>query len=587
MTSALKELVAMSRYAKSQGCSLAQAKAILSQLPTGIPSSPSTISTSVEKAVESATQIQSTPSHHAGTDRYGNPIEWNEEQWQFITTAKEGNSCILIGAAGTGKTTTMRGTVEEILRTKFIPPLEAAHKYLSSQAPGIVAISYTRRAVQNLRKAMPPELVPQCITIHKLLEYQPIFYEIIDPVSGETRKTMKFEPNRHRYNPLPESIKLVIIDESSMVSVDLFAQLKLALPHNPQFIFLGDIQQLPPVFGSAILGYKLLTLPVVELTQVYRQALESPIIRLAHRILSGNPILHAEFPEWKYPNQLTLHPWKKRISADAALLTTAAFFKAAYDQSAYDPSEDQILIPFNKACGTDELNKHIANHIARSSGATTHEVIAGFNKHYFSVGDKVLYEKEDAEITDIKRNPLYAGKWPQPASNNLDYWGCLQIDTSNELTHHAIDESPENVDALLESMAAGLDDEDGEGRVREASHIITVRLFDSEQSVEIKSAAAINSLLLAYALTIHKSQGSEWRKVFLVLHQSHNTMLQRELLYTACTRAKQELYVICEPDSFEKGINGQRIKGNTVEEKANFFKGKLAAGEEELLAIVS
>ena len=51
-------------------------------------------------------------------------------------------------------------------------------------------------------------------------------------------------------------------------------------------------------------------------------------------------------------------------------------------------------------------------------------------------------------------------------------------------------------------------------------------------------------------------------------------MIQRELLYTACTRAREELYVICEPDAFEKGINGQRIKGNSLAEKAEFFKGK-------------
>ena len=96
----------------------------------------------------------------------------------------------------------------------------------------------------------------------------------------------------------------------------------------------------------------------------------------------------------------------------------------------------------------------------------------------------------------------------------------------------------------------------------------------------------MNSIVMAYALTVHKSQGSEWRKVFFILHQSHNTMIQRELMYTACTRAREELYVICEPDSFEKGITGQRIRGNTLTEKAQFFKGKLESGDSDLISIM-
>lgn len=519
---------------------------------------------------------------HSGTDRYGNRIIFNKEQSSFIDLVLENKSAILIGAAGTGKTSTTNGAVELLLRTRHFPTISDSHKHLPSDTPGIVAISYTRRAVMNLRRAMPEELKSNCITIHKLLEYGPVFYEVFDETSGEYRKTMKFEPSRNRFNPLPATIRTIIIDESSMVSVDLFHKIWTALPQpqSVQFIFLGDIQQLPPVFGSAILGFKMLKLPVVELIQVYRQALESPIIRLAHRILSGNPISVSEFPEWKTPNKLTLHPWKKKISADHALQTISNFFRQAWDTGNYDPSSDMILIPFNKACGTDELNKVIANHIARKQNKTTYEVIAGYNKHYFSEGEKILFEKEDAEIVSIERNPTYAGKWPQSPSKHLDYWGCLQADES-ELEHHITDETDEDIDLLLSTLQSEVED-----RVREASHIITIRILDSGREVEIKSAAEINNLIMAYALTVHKSQGSEWRKVFLILHQSHATMIQRELLYTGCTRAREELYVICEPDSFQKGITGQRIKGNTLVEKAQHFQGKLEAGEDSLLTEV-
>lgn len=556
--------------------------------PTGSNSnSNSTITQSSNNTTDTTESADSTESmHHYGIDRYGNQIEYNKEQWQFIQTVLSRKSCILIGAAGTGKTTSTRGAIESLLRECYIPKLHSApaHKHLSTESPAIVAVSYTRRAVSNLKRAMPEELQGNCITIHKLLEYQPFFYEVFDEESQEYKKTMRFEPARNEFNKLPPEIRTIIIDESSMVSVDLFHKIWVALsdPQSVQFIFLGDIQQLPPVFGSAILGYKMLSLPTIELTTVYRQALESPIIRLAHRILSGNSIPVSDYTtEWNIPGQLKLHPWKKKISADAALQTLAVFFRQAYDSGNYNPDTDMCLIPFNKACGTDELNKHIANHIARKKNRITYEVIAGYNKHYFSVGDKILYEKEDAEILEIKRNPMYSGKWPQPPSEYLNYWGHL--DTSGVVSAESFSleseqQTEEEIDAMLESLAADVED-----RVREASHILTIKLNDSEREVTIKTAADINNLVMSYALTIHKSQGSEWRKVFLILHQSHNTMMQRELLYTACTRAKEELYVICEPDSFTKGIQGQRIKGNTLAEKAQYFQGKLERGEESFL----
>ena len=536
-----------------------------------------------------AAEVSHIVGEHHGIGKHGEAIIYNTEQWEFIQKVLSGQSCILIGAAGTGKTTSTRGAISTLLKEKYIPPIADSHKYLPANAPAIVAVSYTRRAVMNLKQAMPSELADNCITIHKLLEYQPNFYEVFNEETGEYKKTMRFEPNRNQYNKLPASIRTVIIDESSMVSVDLYHQIYVALenPSSVQFIFLGDINQLPPVFGSAILGFKGLTLPTVELTQVYRQALESPIIRLAHRILSGNPIPHTELESLNIPSQLKLHPWKKKISPDSALLTIAAFFKQAYSAGHYSPESDMILIPFNKACGTDELNKHIANHIARCHKRTTYEVIAGFNKYYFTIGEKLLYEKEDATLIKIERNPTYVGKWPQSPSTTLNYWG--HIDESEEesllelgessTTSDSDSETSEDVDRMLELLA----NSDVEERVREASHILTIRMNDTEREIEIKSAAEINSLLMAYSLTVHKSQGSEWKKVYCIFHQSHNTMIQRELLYTAITRAREELYVICEPDTFEKGINGQRIKGNTLAEKYEYFKGKLDSNEEPFL----
>lgn len=529
-----------------------------------------------DTVTQTQTQTQTDEITHA-TNQYGIDITYNSEQSQFIHLASSGKSCVLIGAAGTGKTTCQKGAVLSLLQSGRIPVISdnLSHKYVKQGTPGIVLTSFTRRAVRNLKRAMSDDLKDNCITLHKLLEYQPVQYEVYDEEQDKYKMTMRFEPTRSAINPLPSTIKCIVFDESSMISCELFDQLCSALQHEVQFIFVGDIQQLPPVFGSAILGFKLLELPVVELTQVYRQALESPIIALATDIRNGIPLpAFTERIEREHPTQgkLTLHPWKKKLHPDVALLTVAKFFTSAYTEGMYDPFEDQILIPFNKSCGTDELNKHIANHIAHTAGKEVWEVIAGYNKHYFSVGDLVLFDKEDAEIIRIVRNGTYLGKRPQKESTTLDYWGH---DTAGTAKYDADDFDLEQIDSFLEAAASST----GEDKVNSSSHIITVRMIDTGEEVDLDTASEINSLILSYALTVHKSQGSEWERVFVVLHQSHNTMLQRELLYTAITRAKKELYVICEPDHFDKGVRNQKIKGTTLAEKAEYFKGKLSSRE--------
>lgn len=503
----------------------------------------------------------------AQTDKYGKLITYNTKQQEFVTLASSGVSCVLIGAAGTGKTTCMKGTVQSLIQNGKAGLLESSgHKHLQSGTPGIVICAYTRRAVNNIRKNLSDDVSSNCITIHKLLEYQPFYYEVMDEMTGDTKTKMEFKPSRSAANPLPSSIRTIIFEESSMIGTDLYKEVIDACPHSPQLIFLGDIQQLPPVFGPAILGFKLLSLPVVELTEVYRQALESPIISLAHRILSGNPISHNQYQEWKKPEQLTIHAWKKKVSPQDALNTAGQFFIAAEKSGAYSPEDDIILLPFNKSFGTEELNKIIANHLAKKRNEITHEIVAGFVKHYLSVGDKVLYEKEDAVVIRIDPNPAYTGAKYVPASPTLDYWGY------DPVVREAV-QADSDIDFLL-SQVASTDE-----RVHQASHMITLKMMDSETEIKIDKASAINSMLLGYCLTVHKSQGSEWVKVFFVCHQSHATMLQRELLYTAVTRAKEELYIICEPETFTKGIQSQRVKGNTLAEKAEFFKGKIANGE--------
>ena len=184
------------------------------------------------------------------------------------------------------------------------------------------------------------------------------------------------------------------------------------------------------------------------------------------------------------------------------------------------------------------------------------------------MGDRILCDKEDATIIDISPNKGYTGSKVQPPSKTLDYWGH-NPNIANEGPQCA-DYSDDDIDLLLDAVATNSED-----RVNQASHVVKVTLEETGRELELRTAGDINSLLHGYAITVHKAQGSEWRKVFLILHHTHATMLQRELLYTGITRAREELYIICEPESLVNGIKRQKIKGNTIEDKAQFFKGKL------------
>lgn len=500
-------------------------------------------------------------------------LTWNEAQTEALTRAESLESFCLIGKAGTGKTTVTREIIKRLIEQGKISPLDTGTKHVSEGSPGVVIVSFTNRAVKNIAKGMSKDLQRNALTVHKLLEFEPEFYDIVD-ASGNAFKKMRFAPRRNKYNPLPSSLKCIIFEESSMISVELYHQLIEALPHECQFIFLGDLQQLPPVYGSAILGFKLLELPVVELTEIYRQAADSPIISLAWRISSGQTIPASEFDSLKVTGKLQIRPWKKKLSDEDALHITSKLFAQFIDQGVYNPDEDMVMIPFNKRFGTDEFNRNMAQHLGVKRGAEVFEIIAGFTKHYYAVGDKVLVEKQEAIIREIVKNGRYQGVPPLPSNTILNRWGVYNLDHPDAAQF--VDEDPEEALAKIENFMNGqLARDDDEEVKQQASHIIKCQILGSEEYVECSTSGDYSSAGFSYALTVHKCQGSEWRKCFLLVHKSHGVMLNRELLYTACTRARESLYIICEPDSLEKGVSTQRIKGNTIAEKAEYFKGKV------------
>lgn len=532
--------------------------------------------------------------------------EWNQEQLEAIQRAINGDSFCFIGAAGTGKTTTEKEIVNQVVAHNKVPLIDISTKYLKYGTPGILCTSFTRRAVRNMRRVVPAALEDHCITLHKVLEYEPNFYEVWDQEAMKMRSTMRFEPMRNSKNKLPSTLKLIIIDESSMVSTELFLQLIAALPDpsKVQFIFVGDLHQLPPVYGTAILGFKLLELKTIELTHIYRQAKLSPIINLAHRIKNGEdipvPDQGGRIVNETIQGKVTIHPWKKPLKDFDAAHTAGLFLKKLVTEGDYNEEEDIILCPQEKvknlAFGTNEFNRIIAQELGSKRKAVVWEIVAGYERHYYAVGDRVLVGREDAIITKISRNAKYWGKRVRPQSEHLDRWGNYKVAVKEEAgTEQWTDKE---VDDHLASFAlTDLKSEDAEDRKQEASHIIDVELLDSGVTETLSGAGDINAMQFAYCLTVHKSQGSEWNRVFFLTHQSHVVMWNRELLYTAVTRARKELYVIVEPDrgagrnmklgTLWKSARNPRIKGDTLAEKAEYFKGKEGEYQDKLFKVLA
>ena len=186
---------------------------------------------------------------------------------------------------------------------------------------------------------------------------------------------------------------------------------------------------------------------------------------------------------------------------------------------------------------------------------------------------------------------MYRGKILPDDIHILDRFGNIKgrrdsKDSTDTLSNLPI---PKTADEIINSIIANAEDEVTDN----ASHVIyltkpeaveklleegidihTMALDSIPETISIDTRGQVNNLTLAYATTCHKAQGLESKRVFILTHKCHNILLNREWLYTAVTRAKETLTILCERDAFIGGINKQQIKGTTLEEKAEYFKGK-------------
>lgn len=500
-------------------------------------------------------------------------IVLNDRQALAASYAAKGESFVLTGAAGTGKTTTQAAVVQALEALGAFSTHD--FKYIG-EAPSIAIVAFTKVAVRNIQKALKKNpatahYAAHCMTIHSLLEFCP---EVVERVNenNESYEVKMFMPQRTAANPL--KITHLIVEEASMVGLDLWKMLYDALPYGVQIIYLGDINQLQPVFGKSIMSYALCKLPVIELTHVYRQALDNPIIANAHRILQGEVPIASE--DGRFSIVSGNSPYKVGQERMASAMNDMLYKLHALGD--YNEHTDIILIPYNKqAMGTFEMNKKIATWLGHKRGAIVYQVKAGFSQWWLAVGDKVLVEKQALWITKIMDNPKYmGGATAMPGSYSRD---GVPISAVN------VDFDSDDVGMeLADYENFNLEDVAEEATKRAASHIVVCSSANpadpdydpndpDHYTTELYTAGDFRNetFQFGYCMSVHKAQGSEWRKVFILLHYDHTAHLHRELMYTAVTRAREEVVICAKQDLLEAAIKRQKIAGTGLDEKIAFF----------------
>lgn len=432
----------------------------------------------------------------------------------------------IIGAAGTGKTTLVCKWLESIIAK-------------GESVYSIYCGAFTGKATFNLASKMPDYIKPSVKTIHSLLEFKP--FNEYD--AKKDRVIKQFKPTRDELNPFNETI--FIFDEASMIGLDLWFKVVSALPNFKsikKIILLGDCWQLPAIMDKGLLPCALCnpSFTSVELTTIHRQAnaplvlgKENRIIEQAWRIKEKNV---NGFKENSNPSVTLIEVKEKDLLSTAYALVQ----KWTASQSLpFDTSSDIILTATN--LHQSDLNKALAT-LWNPNERVLIRLNIGAKR--FAVGDRVMFTKNDYEngIINGMQGRITAINELYKYNNFIE----TEINTSTIIDFEAEDESFYH---------------------RSASHQLTVEYTSfngKQQTINISSVGDINGLLLSWAITCHKSQGSEYNNV-LVVCPSRSAITNNEWLYTAITRAKKRVIIVT--DNLSAVAKRQALEGSTLTEK--------------------
>ena len=407
-------------------------------------------------------------------------MELDTLQMQAVMGAIHHGLFLLSGGPGTGKTTTINMLI----------------RYFESEGLDLFLGAPTGRAAKRMTEATGYE----ARTIHRMLE---LSSALSDDGSGRAN----FERNEE--NPLEADV--VIIDEMSMVDIQLFHALLKAITPGTRLILVGDVNQLPSVGPGQVLRDLIHSgaFPMVELKKIFRQAQESDIIVNAHRINNGQQIsldnkskdfFHLERSDinviYKHMIQLINEKMPKYVNAK--------------------PYEIQVLTPMRKgSLGCETLNGILQQYL-NPPDSRKKEYMSGST--LFREGDKVMQVKNNYQLEwEI------VSRYGIPVDKGL---GVFNGDMGRIL----------EINTAASSLVVEYDD------MKRVTYSFT----------------GLDELELSYAVTIHKSQGSEYPAVILPLLSGPRMLFSRNLLYTAITRAKSCVTILGSSQTVREMIENNR-----------------------------
>jgi len=402
-------------------------------------------------------------------------LEYEAMQRQAMRTAMEQGLLILTGGPGTGKTTTLKAILQLFT---------SANLKVALAAP-------TGRAAKRMQELTGAEAK----TIHRLLEVE---------WGEDDRQSFA----RNQRNPL--SAQAVIIDEISMVDVPLFSALLDALPLGCRLVLVGDADQLPPVGCGCVLQdlLKADTLPVIRLTKIFRQAMESLIVTNSHAIVRGEmPALDRRDKDFFF---------LERNSPVQAAQTIAELVSARLPKAyGYDALTDiQVLCPSRKGeCGTGRLNEVLQQALNPKMGGKVEQKLG---RALYREGDKVMQIRNNYDLL-----------WQRPNEDEPGM-GVFNGDIG-----------------IIEKISP-------------VEHMLTIR-FDDDRITEYPFDAAAEELEHAFAVTVHKSQGNEFPAVVMPVVGVVDLLAYRNLLYTGVTRAKTLIILVGSRGELRRMVENHRM----------------------------
>lgn len=393
-------------------------------------------------------------------------LKLGDQQKQAISMALENKVSLITGGPGTGKTTIVKALVEAFQQTE--------QNRIALCAP-------TGRAAKRLTEATGYEAT----TIHRLLM----------PIEG----TDSYDFSKNEDDQLEADV--IIVDEASMLNVQLYYALMAAVPEFSFVIIVGDVDQLPPIGAGFILRDLLDSeiIPYTRLDTIFRQKEGNRIVDNAHAINNGHmPVLEST-------GEFTFIPVNTVSDMMKQLVKT-------YEQeldSVDDELDVQIISPMRRGpAGSHIISQNVQQYLNPFPGDDGEVKINGTK---FRVGDKVIQ-----------------------VLNNYD----LDVFNGEIGVVYAISKS-----------------------------YVFIRFTDKEVTVPMED---MESIMLAYAITVHKSQGSEYGTVIIPFIPPYANMLQRNLLYTAVTRAKNKVIIIGTQGAIKRAVDTQ-----VGDERYTLFKERL------------